>query len=1491
MKFILILFFVFALVRINAQNACGFDQVHRELLQINQSYKKSLDDFEYRRLNNLSNYKKRGGVYQIPIVVHVMETKNSLTNITDEEIRNGIKYLNHRYRKIAGSRGDGKGVDVQIEFVLAVQDENGNCTTGINRFDMSKNALYMSNGVKASSSGVLDSDVKSQIVWNPKKYYNIWAVSEIDDNNGGSGIQGYAYFASAHGASFDGTIIICNALKSPESETLTHELGHAFNLYHTFEGNKDNAGNKICPSNTNCATDGDKVCDTPPHKETMSQWCDVVQNECDNNSSSDLVFHNYMSYTYGNCKNEFTQGQKDRVKQALFDYRSSYLAENGNLSLVPPANDLKVDFSVSMNYACPNSIISLTNSIACFPNTYLKDNNFKNISFLWTIKSGNITLTSTDQNPDIKLVTPGLYDITLTITTPKGNFSTTKPGVIIIGSSPINSCSPTIKNADEFGLTISNVKFNTIDNDSKANTNDPSYVDYTCSKTTIVEAGKTYPLNVTVNGSFDPEYMEAYIDYDNNGKFDDIEKVGYIKADENVTKIFTGNITIPVSAVQETPLRFRVFGNNQPITAGMRSCKEDFDIGEIEDYTVYVSGKTAGVSIAADPSNIITYGTPVSFTATIQNGGSTPVFQWYLNGVLLSSEHGYTFTSSTLVDGDVIKCVMISNLPNVVNSPATSNEIVMKVTGTPISDFESVSTVICSNAPVSFKDLSKLFPSSWNWNFEGGNPTTSTAQNPTVSYANPGTYKVTLTASNANGTGTVMSKPAYITVSASATAACNTFTRSSSPVSTIGISSVKLNDLVNNTSTEDAVYQDYSCTKKTILEPNKSYDFTIGCGSGDGKNKWVKFLIDYNADGDFDDAGELIYSSNDKSEYTSSFVTPMTPVYDKLLRMRIMSDFGSPQNAPCGKDYSFGQVEDYSVIFESPCTKPNPPVVVITQPTCEDTKGYVSVTSTINGLTFSIDGKSYVAYTSPFQFPANTNYEISAMDSKGCKSSAVIGKINDLPGSLSATFQQIAPICSGEALLPLPVISMNNVKGKWSPVLDNTKTTTYTFTPDAGQCVSSTTMEIIVNPKYIPTFEKVNPICKGDNLFSLPTSSLNGIIGSWSPVINNQVTTNYTFTPNSGTCVDKVTMSITVLTVLDKPSFNQVADICYDAVVAPLPMKSLNDIVGTWSPSINNRQTTIYTFTPDAGQCASKTEMTINVNTRIDANFNIVDTICYGANLGSLPTKSLNNILGIWSPKIENTLTTKYTFTPLNSFCANTYSKTINVKTQKQPLFDSRVSFCIGTKVEPLPLISKNGIKGNWTPILNNVKTTEYTFTPTAGQCAQNTTLTLNVEQLPNAGEIIIDGSNCVGRKVNATSTVIGGTWESSDKSRAYISQFGEISLLAPGTTKIIYSVNQNGCNNSAYKLINIDKCLILDDLDINGVTLFPNPTSDNINILLNQIEYQSIEIFDHVGKKVHELQVESDSIKINVSELESGIYTIKLLGYSSRGQINFVKN
>ena len=90
------------------------------------------------------------------------------------------------------------------------------------------------------------------------------------------------------------------------------------------------------------------------------------------------------------------------------------------------------------------------------------------------------------------------------------------------------------------------------------------------------------------------------------------------------------------------------------------------------------------------------------------------------------------------------------------------------------------------------------------------------------------------------------------------------------------------------------------------------------------------------------------------------------------------------------------------------------------------------------------------------------------------------------------------------------------------------ETTTYTFTPTSGECITTTTVTITIGEETTPTFPGiVTAYCAGTS-FTLPTISYEGIEGEWTPEINNMATTTYTFTPTSGECVTTATVTITI---------------------------------------------------------------------------------------------------------------------------------------------------------------------------------------------------------------------------------------------------------------------------------------------------------------------------------------------------------------------------
>ena len=258
-------------------------------------------------------------------------------------------------------------------------------------------------------------------------------------------------------------------------------------------------------------------------------------------------------------------------------------------------------------------------------------------------------------------------------------------------------------------------------------------------------------------------------------------------------------------------------------------------------------------------------------------------------------------------------------------------------------------------------------------------------------------------------------------------------------------------------------------------------------------------------------------------------------------------------------------------------------------------------------------------------------------------------------------FDSVNAICEGDTLAPLPTTSTNGITGTWSPALNNTSTTTYTFTPNTGECAMPTTLDIIVDIPISPIFDAVAPFCEGDTLTPLPTTSNNGIVGTWAPALNNTATTTYTFTPNADECANATDLTITIIPN-STPEFSAVGAICPGDFLQELPLVSNNGITGTWSPALDNQNTTEYTFTPDSGQgCVVGNTLIIEVLSPIVPSFNLPEFICQGDTVLILPTTSEEGITGSWSEPVNNQMSTTYIFTPNPNQCASIIEQDIEV--------------------------------------------------------------------------------------------------------------------------------------------------------------------------------------------------------------------------------------
>ncbi|MCH1479749.1 MAG: hypothetical protein L7U23_06600, partial [Crocinitomicaceae bacterium] len=325
--------------------------------------------------------------------------------------------------------------------------------------------------------------------------------------------------------------------------------------------------------------------------------------------------------------------------------------------------------------------------------------------------------------------------------------------------------------------------------------------------------------------------------------------------------------------------------------------------------------------------------------------------------------------------------------------------------------------------------------------------------------------------------------------------------------------------------------------------------------------------------------------------------------------------------------------------------------------------------------------------------------------------------------SVTPSFNNIPYVCEGEPI-NLPNTSLNGIEGSWSPAPNNLSTTTYTFTPNPDECAGSTSMTIVV--REAPSIEPIGDLtlCEGDNTnFSAVISGLgtsiswSAISGSFSDPTNENTTYNPSILNGNVTVTAIVSSSICTVTAEENivvsinpantiPTFSPIADICSGDALS-LPVTSTNSISGTWSPAVNNTATTNYTFTPNAGQCATTQGLTVNVNQEVGPIFTQVLATCTGDAI-VLPSTSTNSIVGSWSPAINNTATTTYTFTPDPGQCASDETMTVDVTPETIPSFSPIADICSGDALS-LPGTSTNSISGTWSPAVNNTATTNYT--------------------------------------------------------------------------------------------------------------------------------------------------------------------------------------
>lgn len=303
----------------------------------------SIQQFEEWLAPKVASYKAEKGtaagseknlVLQIPVVVHIFhngEAIGTAPNISDAQVLSQIQVLNEDFRKILGSRGYNEnpvGADLEIEFVMAQTDPDGNSTNGINRRNINQDGVTVDD---------MENSLKAGTIWDATQYMNMWSVKFVAPDQQ---TLGYAQFPEGSGlgglpdsgedATTDGVVMRYQSFGTSDLDdgsfileapydlgrTATHEVGHWIGLRHIWG---DGLGCNLGAPVTGCSCSEDDFCDDTPNADNANYGCpEDKTSPCEDplNPTSDMV-ENYMDYSDDPCMNIFTEDQKIRARTVM----------------------------------------------------------------------------------------------------------------------------------------------------------------------------------------------------------------------------------------------------------------------------------------------------------------------------------------------------------------------------------------------------------------------------------------------------------------------------------------------------------------------------------------------------------------------------------------------------------------------------------------------------------------------------------------------------------------------------------------------------------------------------------------------------------------------------------------------------------------------------------------------------------------------------------------------------------------------------------------------------------------------------------------------------------------------------------------------------------------------------------------------------------------------------------------------------------------------
>src|SRR5260221_243464 len=265
-----------------------------------------------------------GDTLLIPVVFHIVLIDTSL--VTDAQIREQVDILIKNY---AGWNSDSVKIPSwfkalfghsTIRFALAKRTPDNQPTKGIVRRPTASASFSINNdAVKAFSAGGDDP-------WNTSNYLNVWLCPLS------GGLLGYSTIPAVTSV-VPGVVVDYRSIPGGSytqynaGKTMTHEIGHFFNLYHIWG---DDFG---------ACTGTDYVDDTPNQGNNSSgSPAGVVTDGC-SPVSPGILYEYYMDYTNDDAMEMFTLQQVARMEAAAKLFRASLLTSSGATALAIEKDD------------------------------------------------------------------------------------------------------------------------------------------------------------------------------------------------------------------------------------------------------------------------------------------------------------------------------------------------------------------------------------------------------------------------------------------------------------------------------------------------------------------------------------------------------------------------------------------------------------------------------------------------------------------------------------------------------------------------------------------------------------------------------------------------------------------------------------------------------------------------------------------------------------------------------------------------------------------------------------------------------------------------------------------------------------------------------------------------------------------------------------------------------------------------------------------------